>query len=332
MKTNTGGRGYMAGRGFWTCLLFGMLMAGLAPLGADAQQGTASLPMQKTAGSLAQAGATSDMQKKMESGTLSVRERTIYAIKGTDTLWFEQYQPVAKPNGMSVLFVHGGGFSGGDPANQYPMGEGLAKLGYRVFVINYRLYMKGKNVGCTAETAEKLKAFRYAAEDAIDATSYLVTHAAALQVDTTKLFLAGSSAGAEAILNAVFNPFVRKGIRGFRYAGALSFAGAVIDMNTVNRDNWVTLFLMHGTRDQLVPYGTAAHHFCRATDAGWLMLSGSKTLYNEGVSQKLPVVLYTYEGQGHEVSNYMFRCFTEMDGFMRGVVAGNKMGQREIVR
>lgn len=247
-------------------------------------------------------------------------------------MWFQQYAPVGKPNGISVLFVHGGGFTGGDPANQYPMGEGLAKLGYRVFVIKYRLYLKGKSFGCQTETAEKLKAIRYGVEDAIDATRYLISHAAALEVDTARLFIAGSSAGAEVILNTVFNPFAPKGTRGFHYSGALSFAGAVIDMNTATAESWTPLFLMHGTRDQLVPFSTAAHHFCRATDSGWLMLAGSHSLYEEGVKRKLPVSLYTYEGQGHEVSNYMFRCFTEMDVFMQSVVRGKKIGQQEVVR
>ena len=65
-------------------------------------------------------------------------ERITYAIKGSDTLWFERYSPRVQPNGISVLFVHGGAFTGGDPANQYPMGNGLADLGYNVFVIKYR--------------------------------------------------------------------------------------------------------------------------------------------------------------------------------------------------
>lgn len=262
------------------------------------------------------------------------REKMVYAIKGADTLWMNQYKPEGRYNGITVLFVHGGAFTGGDPANQYPMGEGLARLGYRVFVIKYRLYLKGRSFGCTTETSEKLKAIRYGVEDALDATQYLLAHASALQVDTSKLFIAGSSAGAEVILNTVFNPFLMQGKEGisrsFKYAGALSFAGALVDMNTVIPGHWVPLLLMHGTRDQLVPFGTAAHRYCRATDAGWLMLSGSHTLYEEAVKKKLPAVLYTYEGQGHEVSNFMFSRFTEMDNFLQKIAEGKDIGRQEI--
>lgn len=253
--------------------------------------------------------------------------RTTYAVKGPDTLWFDHYKPKAASNGISVLFVHGGGFTGGDPVNQAPFAEGLSKMGYNIFVIKYRLYLAGKSFGCGTVLPEKLKAVRLAVEDTWDATTYLRQHAAALGVDTTKLFLAGSSAGAETVLNLVFNPFVNKKdttYKTFHYAGVMSFAGAVLDMNRVYDKPAVPLLMMHGTNDQLVPYGTAAHHYCNASDPGWLMMSGSYALYTEMQKKQLPVILYTYEGKGHEVSSYMFRKFKEMDEFMQNAVQGKR--------
>lgn len=253
-------------------------------------------------------------------------ERITYAVKDTNTLWFHWYKPAAKPNGISVLFIHGGAFTGGDPGNQRPMADGLTKLGYNVFVIKYRLYLKGKSFGCDMVVPEKLKAIREAVEDGRDATNYLVNHANELQVDTSKLFLAGSSAGAETVLNLVFNPFTRKNdttynlYKTFRYAGVLSFSGAVLDINTVYNHAPIPLFLMHGTNDQLVPYTTAAHRFCKAVDAGWMIMFGAKTLYDEMQKRNWPVVLYSYQDSGHEVSNYMFRKFTEMDTFMQQAI------------
>lgn len=260
--------------------------------------------------------------------------RHTYAIKEKDTLWIDQYKPTVASNGISVLFVHGGAFTGGDPENQKPMADGLTKLGYQVFVIKYRLYLKGKSFGCETATPEKLKAIRYAVEDADDATRYLVTHARQLQVDTGKIFISGSSAGAEAILNLVYNPFVRKNdpaYQPFRFAGALSFAGAILDVNNIDVRPPLPLFLMHGTNDQLVPYGTSAHRFCKAADAGWVMMFGAHTLFTEMQKRNWPVVLYTYEGKGHEVSNYMFRKFREMDEFMKSAVQGYTLPQVHIV-
>lgn len=252
--------------------------------------------------------------------------RITYAEKDTSTLWFDWYKPVTKPNGLSVLFVHGGAFTGGDPVNQQPMADGLTKLGYNVFVIKYRLYLKGKSFGCDMVVPEKLKAVQQAVEDARDATSYLINHARELQVDTAKLFIAGSSAGAETVLNLVFNPFTRRNdtaydlYKTFRYAGVLSFSGAVLDINTVYNHTPVPLFMMHGTNDQLVPYTTAAHRFCKAIDPGWLIMFGARTLYDELQKRNWPVLLYSYQDSGHEVSNYMFRKFAEMDRFMQQAI------------
>jgi dienelactone hydrolase len=255
-----------------------------------------------------------------------------YAIQGTDTLWLHHYQPKGKPNGITVLFVHGGSFTGGDPANQKPFADGLTKLGYNIFVIKYRLYLKGKSFGCETATPEKLKAIQTAVEDVTDAGEFIVQHASRYGVDTSRLFLAGSSAGAEAVLNTVFNPFKRKGEPvQHRYKGVISFAGAVLDVNTLSEKTWIPVLMMHGTRDQMVPFGTAAHRYCRVTNVGWLMMFGSHTILDEARKKGLPAVLYTFEGGGHEVCNYMFRRFQEMDDFMKTVVAKKAIKPVEII-
>lgn len=260
-----------------------------------------------------------------------------YAIKGADTLWMHHYKPAVNSNGISVLFVHGGSFTGGEPKNQRPMADGLTKMGYNVFVIKYRLYLKGKDFGCGMATPEKLKAIQTAVDDAMDATLHVVKNAASLGVDTSKFFIAGSSAGAETVLNLVFNPFISKKdpryhfFATFRFSGVLSFAGALLDMNSITANNWIPAFLMHGTRDQLVPFGTAAHRFCKATDPGWMMFFGSHTIYEYALANKKPLVLYSFPGGGHEVSNFMFRRFTEMDSFMQSVVQKKKIKAREII-
>lgn len=260
-----------------------------------------------------------------------------YAIKGADTLWMHHYKPAAASNGISLLFVHGGSFTGGEPKNQRPMAEGLTKMGYNIFVIRYRLYLKGKDFGCGMATPEKLKAIQVAVDDAMDATLHVVRNADALGVDTTKFFIAGSSAGAETVLNLVYNPFINKKdpryafFSRFRFSGVLSFAGALLDMNSITAANWIPTFLMHGTKDQLVPFKTAAHRFCRATDPGWMMFFGSHTIYEYALANKKELVLYSFPGGGHEVSNFMFRRFPEMDSFMQSVIRHKKLKAKEVV-
>jgi dienelactone hydrolase len=260
-----------------------------------------------------------------------------YAIKGKDTLWMHHYKAAGPANGISLLFVHGGSFTGGEPKNQRPMANGLSKMGYNVFVIKYRLALKGKDFGCGTATPEKLNAIQTAVDDALDATLHVVKNATALGVDTSKFFIAGSSAGAETVLNLVFNPFINKKdprfdfFNRFRFTGLLSFSGALLDLNSIKNEKWIPLFLMHGTKDQLVPFGTAAHRFCRATDPGWMMFFGSHSIYEYAVANKKPLVLYTFPGAGHEVSNFMFRRFAEMDKFMRAAVQKKKLKAREVI-
>ena len=251
--------------------------------------------------------------------------RTIYAVKDKQSLYIDHYKPSVEPNGISVMFVHGGGFTAGDPANQKPMADGLSKLGYNVYVISYRLYLKGGSFGCNTTTPEKLKAIRLAVEDAGDAARFILD---SLHIDKDKFFIAGSSAGAETILQLLYNPF--GGVNTIRFRGAMVFSGALLDINTVTPDNWVPTLFMHGTKDQLVPFGTAAHHFCKADSPGWMIMFGAKTIYEKAKEWGKPVVLYTYEGKGHEVANFMFREFEKMDGFMKAVVKGERLKAKEV--
>lgn len=268
------------------------------------------------------------------TGCSQAQTKIIYAVKDTQSLYLHHYQPTGTPNGMSVMFVHGGAFTGGDPANQKPMADGLCKLGYDVFVISYRLYLKGGDFGCNTPTSEKIKAIRFAVEDAADAARFILD---SLSVDKNKFFIAGSSAGAETILQLLYNPFALSDTARFdyfkqpRFRGALVFSGALMDINTLRADNWVPSLFMHGTKDQLVPFGTAAHRFCKANSPGWLMMFGAKTIFEKGKEWGKPVVLYTFEGRGHEMANAMFSEFEKMDGFMKAVVNGEKLGAKEVV-
>ncbi|MEN7547266.1 alpha/beta hydrolase [Rapidithrix thailandica] len=281
---------------------------------------------------LAICGVTVSLQaQKSKPTTLT------YAIKDSDTLWMHHYEPEGESNGSSVMFIHGGGFTGGDPKHQYPFAEGLQDRGYRVFVISYRLYLKGKSFGCHTETPEKIKAIYTAVEDAADAARYIYDHAKELEVNTDKFFIAGSSAGAETVLQFIFNPFVHKDperfsfFEKFRFAGAMIFAGAHVDLNYITAENWMPLLLFHGTNDQLVPYGTAAHHYCKAYNKGWLMLFGSEPIYQKGLKLNKPVALHAYEGRGHEVANFMFREFETMDNFMKSALDSSKNLLKKVV-
>ena len=260
-------------------------------------------------------------------------ERIIYSVKEKDTLWFDRYLPQENYNNSTIVFVHGGAFTGGHPDNQKPLAVGMSKLGYQVIVLKYRLYLKGKSFGCETNTTEKLKAIHTAIEDIHDATAFLINSQEGLKIDTSKIFLAGSSAGAEAVLNMVFDPFTNRKVSAgsHPYKSVLSFAGAVLDLSTLDRNNKIPLFLMHGTNDQLVPYAIAPHRYCKASDEGWMMMFGAESIFKAYQNSNAPAVLYAYKGKGHEVSNYMFREFEKMDEFIKAVVNGTvKISKTEL--
>lgn len=183
-----------------------------------------------------------------------------------------------------LLFVHGGGFSGGDRFGAYDLANYLVDRNVACATISYTLYMKDKSFGCDGVLSKKVKAIQIAASQLWHATAFLIEHSESLHIDTGRIFIAGSSAGAETVLHAahwdrelmqLFDPALSPD---FKYAGLISGAGAIMDLNLITQDNMVPTFVFHGDADELVPYGVAAHHFCPPNSPGWLMLFGSRAI------------------------------------------------------
>ena len=258
----------------------------------------------------------------ISNGLCQKKERVIYAVTDQNEELFIDVYPGAR-GASSILFVHGGGFEGGHPDGQRSFAEEMQNRGYNVFVISYRLLMKGRGFGCDIPTLDKLDAIRAGVEDAAKATSYLLENKNNFNLDPDQFYLAGSSAGAEVALQLVFNPFSHLDSAtyvfpdNFRFKGVMSFAGALLDIRLVSPDMWVPLLLFHGTEDNLVPLGTAPHRFCKATDPGWMMFFGSQTIFDKAVEMDLPAEFHLYAGKGHEVANYMAQEFDIMDTFLK---------------
>jgi acetyl esterase/lipase len=112
-----------------------------------------------------------------------------YAAVGATRLLLDAYLPAGRGGpGPAIVFVHGGGWRSGDRATFAPgeqqfgaTGVQLARLGFAVFSIDYRL----------APT------FPYPAaiDDVAGAVRWVRAHAARLGVDPARLALFGASAG-----------------------------------------------------------------------------------------------------------------------------------------
>jgi len=230
-----------------------------------------------------------------------------------------------------LIFVHGGGFSGGTRDGGYNICETAAQNGIASATITYTLYMKGKSFSCDGILPEKIRAIQIAANQTWLATSFFLENHEKFNVDTTEIFIGGSSAGAETVLHAAFWDqdemalYPQKLSDSFKYAGVISGAGAIADINLINEESKTPILFAHGTSDKLVPYATAAHHYCKATDSGYIMLFGALSIYQKLLALDESAYLMSYNGGGHEHAGTLFNSETEtVIWFIHHILAGEK--------
>tara|TARA_R110002096_G_scaffold68000_1_gene164459 strand:+ start:7067 stop:7915 length:849 start_codon:yes stop_codon:yes gene_type:complete len=254
-----------------------------------------------------------------------------YAIKGLDTLKMDVYSPrkIKKKDSLPVLiWMHGGGFSGGnrDNPDEVKMMNYLTKNGYIGISISYRLLLKNSRTGsgCDCPKTFKLDIFRQAAIDYLDAAKYVVENKNQLQIDPTKIIAGGSSAGAEGVLNAVYlKAFFIDDVSKYddvSFAGVISLAGALVDIDYLSNENAVPTVLFHGTDDNLVPFGKAPHHYCTSEKLGYLILDGSEIIADKLHDLGESYYFYKVIGGRHELSQIPFNQLDDIIGFFNQTI------------
>ena len=201
------------------------------------------------------------------------------AQKHKVALTFDLYTPPATDKVTSraaIVWVHGGGFSGGDKTSPEIVDEAntFAKQGFVNISIKYRL----EPGGCSAAnpTNSCVVAIKEAMQDAQTAVRFLRTHAQKYGIDPTRIAIGGSSAGAITAANVGYASSEQpaSGVR-----VVLSLSGANL-LGTVSRGDAAALFF-HGTKDPLVPYSWAVR------------------TVNQAKAKHLVVTLVTWKGAGH---------------------------------
>jgi predicted esterase len=192
----------------------------------------------------------------------------------TQTLLLDVYRPTGDTvtSRPAIVWVHGGGFSGGnknspeivDQANHF------TRRGYVNVSISYRLVAGGCSAGGVTEAC--LRAIVDAKHDALAAVRFLRRYATTYGVDSTRIAIGGSSAGAITAMNVGFDATDpgTSGNPGFdsHVRAAISLSGARV-MGGFSDDDAASL-LFHGTNDNLVPYQWAVNTQTGASNAGLL--------------------------------------------------------------
>ena len=256
----------------------------------------------------------------------------------TDTLKLDFY--TAKENKTDetrplVILVHGGGFSGGKRDNpmEVQFAQAMATKGYAVVSMSYKLTRKGKptGFGCACPASEKIDTFKQTTADILNAIAYLKSNPE-FNFDTEKIILAGSSAGAEGILNTAYmthHPDFKNLGEYPKIAAVVSLAGAVVDARYITKDNAVPGFFIHGDADNLVPYGSQPHHFCAFNTSGFLPLDGDAFIAAKLKNLNASYTLLTAPQGNHDWANLGYAYVHEIASFLNAVINQNELIQRE---
>ncbi len=237
-------------------------------------------------------------------------ETYTYATKDGENLDLDIYLPSSDTatQRATIIYVHGGGFSEGERNTEEikDFCKQMAGYGYVVASISYRLTRKDKpeGFGCNCPAYEKLNTFQAATEDIQDASFFLIQHREQFSIDPQRIILAGSSAGAEAVLMTGYKPPYCYGLDSgpVSFAGVISMAGAVTDTMSIYNESAIPSMFFHGTDDNLVPYATAPHHYCDKGTPGYLIMYGPYTIAQKLDELEVPYWLHTICGGGHEVA------------------------------
>ena len=261
----------------------------------------------------------------------------IFEKRDTCDLFLDIYNPaegsqtsiegIEKP---TILFMFGGGFIRGtrNDESYLPWFKAMTEDGYRIISIDYRLGLKGSDMVGVAQVGALDKAIHMGVEDLYSATNFLNENAAELGINPSNIVIAGSSAGAIIAMQAEYE--ICNGTswtsvlpEGFRYAGVMSFSGAIL-----SREGKVDYCLhtpaptlmLHGTADELVPYKQIAILHLGFFGGGKLVDRFQKFGYNYN--------MYHFIDYGHEIAESMS---TTMDLQKRFLETNVMKGKKRIV-
>jgi poly(3-hydroxybutyrate) depolymerase len=227
-----------------------------------------------------------------------------------ETLLLDTYEPdsIVDYRRPLIIYAHGGGFTTGDKTTDKAgtLGDYFAKRGYLLASIDYRLAIDNPN-----DTIDNYEEVYQATQDAMAAIRYFKRYGDNYCVDTSAIFMIGTSAGASMCLTtaywdefeaakffntADFGPLDNSsGNEGYssKLTGIIVCWGGVPD-TTWLRGETTPNQLFHGTDDPSVPY------FSGFNPEG-LYIFGGYSIHEASLRYGIESYLHPFVGAGHGV-------------------------------
>ncbi len=216
-----------------------------------------------------------------------------------------------QPNGDSVtnrpliIWMHGGGFKLGNKRSRgIPLwSKTFAQRGYVCAAINYR-HSKKRPLKRFTDLAEGCYD---AIEDLHHAVAFLKKNASQYRIDTSRIILAGNSAGGIIALQAVYSSFAEiaqlvhvpgadtasREHNPLHIVAVINYWGALFDLDWL-KNSEVPIVSVHGNNDGIVPYD-------HKEDSP---LYGSFAIHQQADSLSIHNRLKTYDGYAHELQKH----------------------------
>ena len=235
-------------------------------------------------------------------------------------LYLDVYEPeddslTARP---LIIWAFGGAFVAGSKASPdiVALSRAFASRGYVNAAIDYRL---SPNIIINSDTANFYEAVLKSTHDMRASIRFFYKDAATVneyRIDTTRIYIGGVSAGAftalhiahldelgevpteiDSIFQATGGFAGNSGNAGYSedIAGVINLCGALLDTAWINPGVTTPIMSMHGTDDNIVPYGADTVTILNIN----LEVDGSSAIHQKLDQHGIENEFYTFEGAGH---------------------------------
>ena len=239
---------------------------------------------------------------------------------------FDFYEPAGDTTALRplIILLHGGGFKFGrkTSAGTPVWSKTFARRGYVCAAVNYRLSKRHPLKNFT----DLVQGCADAVEDVHEAVAFLKQHYQQFRIDSTRIILAGNSAGGMIALQAVYSsawemaqlthnadsimpPHYQHNPQ--QVAAVVNCWGALFDTRWLQNSS-TPIVSVHGQKDRVVPY-----------DHQNPFLYGSMAIHRVADSLHIPNKIKIFEGYGHELQKHFNPLFAGNKAKKRWLQAGD---------